>query len=309
MNDCGVEIKGLIFDIQRYALYDGPGIRTTVFLKGCPLKCAWCHNPESQSAREEASYFGEKCAACGACVKACAAGALAMKKRAVVRDPRKCSACGACAAACETGAMEIIGRVATVAEIADAVEADRPFYDESGGGATVSGGEPTAQPDFLFALLEEFRKRGIHSAVETCGAFNNSLVSRLAELADLVLFDIKHPDPGILKELTGANLEVVERNLSNLIQLKGESALIARVPLIPGVNTDETSIEGAAVLLMRNGYRGLVHLMPYNSMAATKWQKIGRGGEYRNFGALEEDTIAKIVNQLREAGFKTFINR
>jgi pyruvate formate lyase activating enzyme len=202
--------------------------------------------------------------------------------------------------------MEIIGKVATAGEIADAVEADRPFYEESGGGATVSGGEPTAQPDFLFAILEELRKRDIHSAVETCGAFNASLRSRLA---DLVLFDIKHSDPGRLKELTGANLEMVERNFSQIVQLKGEGGVIARVPLIPGVNTDEESIAGIATMLIRNNYRGPVHLMPYNSMAATKWRKIGRGGEYRNFGPLEEDVISRIERQLRDAGFQTLINR
>ena len=301
-------MQGVIFDIQHYAIYDGPGIRTTVFFKGCPLACAWCHNPESMRSKPEVGYRADLCKQCGACIEACPAGALTMEAEAVGRDRVACRVCGACVEVCPTQAVEMIGYETDVESIVEQVTKDIPFYDNSGGGVTISGGEPTMQPAFLMALLRALGEKGIHRAVETCGLFRADLVDDLDGLVDLVLFDLKHVDDTIHRQQTGtSNVQILD-NFSHLLDRLGHERVLVRVPVIPGVNDDAASIDRLTAFLVEKGYRGPIHLMPYNSLAKTKWEKIGRGGSYKAFGSLAEDALERISSICKKAGFETVCN-
>ena len=237
-------IDGVIFDIQRYCLHDGPGIRSVVFLKDCPLRCRWCSNPEGQGAGPELEFFPSRCKRCGRCVEACRPGALAMS-----------------------------GRLATVGEVMAEVTKDTAFYRKSAGGVTRSGGEPLAQPAFARALLERCRDANIHTAIETCGHALASVFRAVVEPADLVLYDLKHADPGQHLRLTGVSNGLV---LENLRMLAGMGKpIVARVPLIPGWNDAEANLRAIGGLLATLGIREL-HLMPFHQLGKDKYGRLGK---------------------------------
>ncbi len=302
-------MPGIIFDIQRYAVYDGPGIRTLVFFKGCPLRCVWCHNPESWRREPEMGYLADKCLACASCVPACPNNALTLVDGRIVRDKELCTVCGACAAICPQQAMEKIGWSATVEEIVTTVAADKPFYDNSGGGVTLSGGEPTGQPDFLFALIEKLRTAHIHIAIETCGCFPAKMLDRLSDTVDLFLYDIKKISSFEHRRWTGLGNKLICDNFLYLHRKVGAARLLPRIPLIPTVNDDPAEAEAIVELLQQAGYKGEVHLMPYNPLAKTKWAKVGRGDDFRDFGELSEDAIARFTAVLAAAGYAVVCNR
>jgi pyruvate formate lyase activating enzyme len=261
---------GLVFDVQRYSLHDGPGIRTTVFLKGCPLRCPWCHNPESLNAAPELRVFGSRCVGCEACRAACPLGEARPGER---PDPRVCLACGACAGACPTRAREVIGRETTVEALLEILAADRPFHDESGGGVTFSGGEPLRQWRFVARAAAGARSRGWHVAVDTSGYASERAILRVAEVTDLFLFDLKVMDPARHLELTGVRLAPILRNLRALDR-QGANAWI-RVPLVPGQTDDDANLQalGRCVAGLRRTRR--VHVLPYHRLASAKYQRLG----------------------------------
>lgn len=301
-------MDGIIFDIQAFAVYDGPGIRTTVYLKGCPLRCVWCHNPESQRSEPQIAYLAEKCTRCGACVEGCPAGARRMTPEGVERDRHRCTLCGGCAEACPSRAAERIGRKISVEELVGILEADRVFYESSGGGVTFSGGEPTLQAAFLCEVLERLHVGGIHTAVETCGYFPGDLVEALVGAVDLFLFDVKHHDAEVHRELTGVGLERIGANFRRILERAGSARILPRVPLIPGFNTHTSCVEGIAGFLRSTGYAGPVHLMPYNRLARTKYEKIGWGHRYRHLGEQTEEDLERIAAAFRREGFEGVVN-
>jgi len=301
-------MKGIVFDIQNYAIYDGPGIRTLIFLKGCPLKCLWCQNPESQKLYPQISYFKENCLLCETCVKSCPNNALRLIDDEIKRDTDHCILCGSCVAACPNKVMEIIGKEYSIEDLIEIALRDKPFYDNSGGGVTISGGEPTMQFNFLLELLKALKNKGIHIAIETCGYFNEDLRKDLIDNVDLFLFDIKHIDNKRHKEFTGEKNNIILSNFSNILSKTGIERIIPRIPLIPGVNTDEITIKSIISFLKNINYSGQIHLMPYNKLAKTKYEKVGMGNLYRDMGELTEEDLKKITDLFEQHSFQVVIN-
>lgn len=267
-------VKGIVFNIQRYALHDGPGIRTTVFLKGCPLACAWCHNPEGIKAKAEITWADDRCLVCGVCREACPYGDHDNKKGAWPVGLESCSLCGGCVEACPSGARTLTGESLSVDQVIQRVWADRAFYEESGGGVTFSGGEPLMQSGFLLALLERCRALGIHAAVDTSGLAPTTVVDQVAQLADLFLYDVKLMDEEEHRRFTGASNKLILVNLHRLVQ---SGAMVwLRVPLIPGVNDHRENLEATARLACELGRVRQIHLLPYHALGRHKFRRMGQ---------------------------------
>lgn len=296
-------LTGLVFDVQRYCVYDGPGIRTGVFLKGCPLRCFWCHNPESQERAPEMRFIASRCDGCGACIDVCEPKAVRVRGKTLQWDPTGCDGCGRCVDVCADGAFVPVGEVVSVEQVVERATADREFYAESGGGVTVSGGEPTAQPEFLLALLEALRAQGVRTALETAGQFPRDLLQPLAEVTDLFLFDIKHVDDVKHRAGTGTGNRAIVQNFTALVSTAGSDAVTPRIPLVPGFNTDVEDIEAIAAFLAEAGYKGDVHLMPYHGWAKSKYESLGRLADYRDLSDEPAADVDRIAAQFEARGF------
>jgi len=266
--------KGRIFDIQRFSIHDGPGIRTTVFLKGCPLRCLWCGNPESISPKPQLSYVSEKCIACGDCVRACPPAALSADAAAkAVVDRERCTNCGSCAPVCTPNALEMVGRDATADEVLAVVLRDREYYAASGGGMTLSGGEPLFQPDFAEALLHAAKVHALHCCVETSGMAEWSVLERLTPLADLWLYDCKETDPRRHATFTGFGNSQI---LANLRRLHAAGArILLRCPMIPQHNARREHLDGIAALARELPKLEGVELLLYYDLWRAKLKRLG----------------------------------
>ena len=298
--------KGLVFDIKRYAINDGPGIRVAVFLKGCNLRCAWCHNPEGIQPGVEKMYIDSKCIACGTCVSVCPAEALTLASNKIVTDTDRCTLCGKCAEVCPAKAFEMSGQMMSVEEVMEAIEKERVFMEQSGGGVTFSGGEPLLQPDFLTGLLKECGKRGIHRAVDTAGHVKTEILLEAAKHTDLFLYDLKMMDPGLHQAWTGVGNELILNNLRAISEAGSE--IIVRVPLIGGVNDHEENIrQTSAFIAALSGSPGEVHLLPYHSIAQHKYVKLGRSEEFALLEDPDKETLEKAVDVFKRNGIKVQI--
>ena len=262
---------GTLTDVQRFSVHDGPGIRTTVFLKGCPLSCPWCHNPETQRAAPEIVLDGTRCIGCGECRAACPIGAI-QDGRPPRLDRERCRGCGVCAEACPTMALSLCGQRMSARAVTDLVARDLPFYEASGGGVTLSGGEPTAQPEFAAAILAACRARGIGTAIETSGWCAPGPLEQLLRSTDLVLFDLKTLDPQAHRRLLGQPLAPVMAS-ARLVAARGVP-LVIRVPVVPGLNDDEAPLR--AILAFAAGLTDRVAFIPLHTLAEAKYRRLGR---------------------------------
>ncbi|HCL79368.1 MAG TPA: glycyl-radical enzyme activating protein [Synergistaceae bacterium] len=277
------KITGMIFDIKRYSIHDGPGIRTTFFLKGCPLSCWWCHNPEGISAEPVMTYRAGRCISCGECIAVCPTGAWSRRPDGTPeRDMTKCTSCRACERRCPTTAIQFAGRTISVADVVAEAKKDIPFFDASGGGVTFSGGEPILQPLFLGAALQALREEGIHTAVDTSGCAPEQDLLRIAEYTDLFLFDVKIVDQTLHELYTNAKNDHILSNLKALdawLAKGGQKNISIRIPLIPGVNDSEAGLLQAITFIRSLRSVQSVHILPYHSAGSAKYRNIGM--EYR----------------------------
>jgi len=323
-------ITGTVFDIRRYSIYDGPGIRTVVFLKGCPLRCWWCHNPESQSSEPELIVRENRCIRCGACIEACPQDAIAWPEKRTrtsaderglpvsigegvqpgmdyrnevpVTDWERCERCGTCVGACFADARELIGREMTVADVMAEIERDVAFYDESGGGVTLSGGEPLMQREFTLALLRACKAREIHTALDTCGFAAWSVLEDIRPYVDLFLYDLKLLDDTRHREVTGVPVGPILANLRALSE-RGH-AIRLRVPVIPGINDDDDSLRRITAFAASLPRLDGIDLLPYHATAADKYARMNK--PYRLAGArpLSDERMAEIVGIVHKYGLR-----
>jgi len=292
---------GTIFDIQRSSLHDGPGIRTTVFMKGCPLRCAWCHNPEGLTASPLLSFLPEKCIGCGRCLPVCRPQGHRITEGRHELDRSKCVACGLCARECYAGALEMIGRDVTVDDVLEIVLRDRFFYESSGGGLTLSGGEPLLQAAFCKALLQQAKQVGLHTCVETCGQYSYDRLEAVAPYVDLFLYDWKESDTARHLASCGAGNE---RILANLRALDGDGRRIRlRCPIIPGFNDRPDHFEGIAGLARSLHNLEGVELLPYHPLGVSKLRRFGLDHEPLPQAQTDiPDSLSRWVEFLRQRG-------
>ncbi|MFO8034285.1 MAG: glycyl-radical enzyme activating protein [Candidatus Bipolaricaulota bacterium] len=300
------EMEGLLFEVKRGAVHDGPGLRTTVFMKGCPLRCPWCHNPEGISPQREVWVFSSRCIGCGSCVEVCPEGAISPAAAGhLVPDRGLCSVCGRCVEACPAGARDIVGFAVSPADLVRELARDRVFFEASGGGVTFSGGEPLLQPEFLMESLRGCREEGLHTALDTCGYAPKKVLLQAGELCDLVLFDIKHLDEARHERALGVPLEPILDNLRALDEAGAN--LWIRFPLIPGFSDDHSTLERLAMVVRGLRCRPLVCFLPYHRGGAVKYARLG--GEYAmgNLPAAEGAVVEELGEQLRAAGLEVRI--
>lgn len=273
IEESGGSISGIVTEIQRFSLHDGPGIRSTVFLKGCNLRCAWCHNPETLHPKPEVQYFPDKCLGCGWCLKACPHEAHEITPQGhVFHRSEHCTACGNCTSGCYAQALVMVGRCMTADEVAAEVRRDRPFYQESGGGVTLSGGEPLCQPEFSRAILQQSKAEGLNTAMETNLAAPWHQLQKLLPWLDLVLLDLKHLQTEVHREWTGVPNERIIDNARRLGEL--QLPLIVRTPVVPGVNDDSQVIDGIAALIASFPNLLYYELLPYHPLGTGKYQSL-----------------------------------
>lgn len=266
------KVKGTIFDIQRFSLHDGPGVRTTVFFKGCNLRCAWCHNPESQAMGNSLQHYPQKCIGCGVCLTRCPTGAIALRNEQWSLDRGLCSVCGTCAEECYAGALTISGKTYTVDEVIAVVLRDQPFYAQSGGGMTTSGGEAMLQIDFLEQLLKRAKDEGLHTVVDTAGHVPFSSFERVMPYTDKFLFDIKAISRDVHMKWIGVKPDLIHENLRKLCE--HGARVVARVPVIPDVNDSDSEIEGIARLAKSAGVVR-IELLNYHNLGEGKYASLG----------------------------------
>jgi len=296
---------GIVFDIKKFSLHDGPGIRTTVFLKGCPLHCSWCHNPEGISPLAEIHFWDERCIKCHDCIQACENGALSLVDGLRNYDSKFCQGCGTCAESCPSESIKLIGTRMQVSDVIHEIEKDMIFYDQSGGGASFSGGEPLLQIEFIEALLIACKDRGIHTTVDTSGFVPYESIDRVLPHVDLFLYDIKIMDSKAHTKFTGVPNHKILDNLAELAETK--SRIIPRIPIIPGVNDDLENIRETGEFLASLKSFSEVNILPYHRAAAHKYNRMGNDYFLKDVHPPTEEHMSKIALDFENYGFSVKI--
>jgi pyruvate formate lyase activating enzyme len=292
--------NGLVFNIQKYSVHDGPGIRTTVFLKGCPVHCRWCHNPEGISRRRELIVLESRCLGCGECRLACRYGTVIPGDGALPARSELCEVCGACVEACPTQGRQIVGQELCVSQVLETVLQDQIFYEESGGGVTFSGGEPLSQPGFLRSLLEACRDRGVHTTVDTCGLTQQKDLLSVAALTDLFLYDLKLMDDAKHLHYTGVSNALILENLQALGRSHGRIWL--RVPIIPGINDAPADLEAAAHFAAAVPGVRQVNLLPFHRTGLPKSSRLGQESGLAEVQPPSAEAMNRAVDIFTRAG-------
>ncbi len=270
-------VKGSIFKIDRFAIHEGPGIRTVVFMKGCPLRCSWCSSPESHSLSPEMGFYADRCVQCGDCVDACPVKAITVSpKGRIVTDTNLCDHCGECVAICSVGARKLMGEAVTVEDVLHEIEKDSAFYHNSGGGITLTGGEPTLQPEFAAGILKGCFEREFHTAMGTSGYAKWEILNKLLPLLDLIYVDIKHMSSKKHRELTGKNNDLILMNVKKIETNYPNLPLIVRIPIIPGVNDDVDNITKTAEFVSRLNQVERIEIVPYHRYGISTYSALFR---------------------------------
>ncbi len=294
-------MTGLIFDIQQFSVHDGPGIRTTVFFKGCNLRCAWCHNPESMKGSPELQIYPEKCIHCGRCLEICAIRCNSLDNNELHHAREACLACGDCAESCYAGCRQITGRSMHADEVLKVIQRDMPFYQRSGGGVTFSGGEPLLQHEFLLQLLQQSRERLLlHTAVDTAGHVPFAWYEKILPHVSLFLYDLKVMNDALHKEYTGVSNALILENLRKLAV--GTHEIIIRIPVIPGVNDNADNMRQTAELLSDLKGIRLVELLPFHPLGESKYRSLGMKYPATAFGKLDKGRTLELADPFHALG-------
>jgi pyruvate formate lyase activating enzyme len=292
--------QGIIFDIRKYSVHDGPGIRTTVFFKGCPLRCVWCHNPEGLEPVVEIAFRSERCICCRSCLTACRQSALSWGDDGPVTDRDLCARCGSCTDVCFSEARESVGKEMTVEQVMTILESDHAFYDESGGGVTLSGGEPLMQSGFARALLESCKRKGIHTSIDTCGFAPWEELKKISEYTDLILYDLKLIDDEQHREYTGVSNDIILTNLRN-VSVLGHTIII-RMPIIPGINDDDENIYRVGSFAASLPQAHDIELLPYHNLGIHKYQRFSKHYSASDIRSPSRERMLEIKNLLTGLG-------
>ncbi|RJT51948.1 glycyl-radical enzyme activating protein [Rahnella variigena] len=303
MNKVDYEMEGVLFNIQRYSLHDGPGIRTIPFFKGCPLSCKWCSNPESQRPQPELIFKKSDCIRCGKCIEACKQQALSVSNAFFI-DRERCIQCGKCTQVCPTQALEMKGKRMTVADVMRELQKEENLYRRSGGGITLSGGEPLAQPDFARELLKACKEKGWHTAIETTGFTTPEVIADVFPYVDLALTDIKAINPAVHLANTGIeNSQILE----NLLRISFLTKTIVRIPVIPGVNDNSEEIHNIAEFARLMSNVDTLHLLPYHSFGENKYGLLGRIYPMGEADSIAESKMELLKREVESSGFHCHI--
>lgn len=295
----------LLFDIQRFSVQDGPGIRTTVFFKGCPLDCLWCSNPESKTPMPQLLYFEDRCSRCYECIDACPSGIIDKAEDGRLSiDRQRCTGCGTCVQECLAEARCVSGKEWTIEEVCNIVKKDTSYYRNSDGGVTVSGGEPTCQPEALVELLSKCREMGIHTCLDTCGFSNWDIMEEAIGHVDLVLMDNKHMNPDIHKKYTGVDNELILENTERIASQ--EVPMIIRIPLITGLNDSDENINQLGQFMKTLGLKR-VDLLPYHSFSLSKYKALGEDYGLGGLDTLSQEQLGCAVNNLASLGLEVTV--